>query len=201
VLDVGCGDGAFLALAQRSGWQVLGLEPDAQAAAVAQEQGVPVRVGGLEALADRHAAFDVITLAHVIEHVADPVATLRACHRLLKPGGQLWLETPNAAGQGLRAFGHHWRGLEAPRHLVLFTPQSLQRALAEAGFERLHHPPSPSVRRWMAERSLAIQQGRLPDDTRGLTWRWRLRCWVDDLGDGPGRAHGEFLTVVARKPA
>jgi 2-polyprenyl-3-methyl-5-hydroxy-6-metoxy-1,4-benzoquinol methylase len=201
VLDVGCGDGAFLALAQRAGWQVLGLEPDAQAAAVAQQQGVPVQVGGLETLAEQQATFDVITLAHVIEHVADPVATLRDCHRLLKPGGQLWLETPNAAGHGLRAFGRHWRGLEAPRHLVLFTPQSLRRAVAEAGFEGLQHPPTPSVRRWMAERSLAIQQGRWPDDTRGLPWRWRLRGWVDDWLDGPGRARGEFLTLVAHKRA
>jgi hypothetical protein len=53
----------------------------------------------------------------------------------------------------------------------------------------------------MAERSLAIQQGRWPDDTRGLPWRWRLRGWVDDWRDGPGRARGEFLTLVAHKRA
>ena len=73
-------------------------------------------------------------MAHVIEHVHHPVKVLRACYSLLKSGGFLWVETPNTASEGHRLFGTSWRGLEPPRHLMLFTPDSLHNALIAAGF-------------------------------------------------------------------
>jgi len=199
VLDVGCGDGAFLALARGCGWDVLGLEPDPKAALAAARRGLPVIDGDLARLDGQASVFDVITMAHVIEHVHDPVAVLRACHRLLKPGGTLWLETPNAGSLGLHLFAQDWRGLEAPRHLVLFTPAALRRVLRDAGFENCGSPPTPSVRRWMFQRSLAIRAGRRPDDTRPLPLGWLLRAWAGDLRETFGEPRGEFLTVTARK--
>jgi hypothetical protein len=59
---------------------------------------------------------------------------LRACHRLLREGGRLWIETPNLDSLGHSIYGENWRGLEPPRHLVLFNRSLLGRALSEIGF-------------------------------------------------------------------
>lgn len=137
LLDVGCGDGKFLALAQQMGWTVTGLEPDPSAARNARAKGIMVIEGDISALANQVACFDVITCSHVIEHVHDPVAVLQAMHRLLKPGGSLWIETPNIDSLGHAYFAESWRGLEPPRHLVLFNHDSLNSILYKVGFAKV----------------------------------------------------------------
>lgn len=134
LLDVGCGNGGFLALAQQAGWHATGVDFDAGAVQACRDRGLDVRQGGIEVMAGQNTRFDVITLCHVIEHVHDPVDTLRQLHALLKPGGWLWLDTPNIASLGAGRFGASWRGLEPPRHLVLFSPRSMKLALTKAGF-------------------------------------------------------------------
>jgi len=129
LLDVGCGNGGFLMLAKQAGWQVEGLDFDAGAVQAARSRGLDVHHGGIEVLEGRSTCYDVITLCHVIEHVHNPIATLRRLHALLKPGGVLWLDTPNLSSLGAVRFGPHWRGLEVPRHLVLFSPSSMEMAL------------------------------------------------------------------------
>ena len=136
LLDVGCGNGNFLRLAQAIGWQAEGVEPDPSAVAAARASGLDVRQGGIELLEGISAAYDQLTLSHVIEHVHDPLALLNACCRLLKPGGMLYLETPNIDANGHSRFGAAWRGLEVPRHLLLFSHRALHGMLARAGFDR-----------------------------------------------------------------
>ncbi len=201
LLDVGCGDGSFLALAEQCGWRVQGLEPDPKAAAAAAQRGLQIVQGGLECLRGHSDVFDVITLSHVIEHVHDPLQTLQACHRLLKPGGRLWLETPNVNSMGHRLFGKNWRGLEAPRHLVLFSQQALVHALEQAGFCALTALPVPGSRRWMFERSLSMLVGRWPEDPATLP-RWLgLQAWWSDRRDASRDGQREFLTMGAHKPS
>ncbi len=134
LLDVGCGNGGFLMLAKQAGWQVEGLDFDVGAVQAARSRGLEVHHGGIEVLEGRSACYDVITLCHVIEHVRDPIANLSRLHALLKPGGLLWLDTPNLSSLGAARFGPNWRALEPPRHLVLFTPTSLMDSLFSAGF-------------------------------------------------------------------
>jgi 2-polyprenyl-3-methyl-5-hydroxy-6-metoxy-1,4-benzoquinol methylase len=181
LLDVGCGSGAFLLLARSCGWQVEGVDPDPRAAAQNLHESVPVRHGGIEVYAGRSACFDLITLSHVVEHVHQPLAVLRDCHRLLKPGGSLWIATPNLDSGGHALFGRHWLGLDAPRHLVLFNERGLKRLLNEAGFTSTRRLtgqlPDPFM---LARASYAISQGQLPQDASArlpqvLWWRaWRL---------------------------
>lgn len=199
LLDVGCGNGEFLSNAMACGWQVLGLEPDPKAAAAAQQRGVPVHIGGLASLDSETEVFDVITMSHVVEHLHDPIQALHDCRRLLRPGGSLWLETPNIDSLGHRVFGRSWRGVEAPRHLVLFSPQSLQRALDLAGFVSLKNMRSPSPRRWVFERSLAIAEARLPDDVEPLPWALQRQATWADWGESVDSTCREFLTVVASR--
>jgi SAM-dependent methyltransferase len=115
LLDVGCGSGEWLATARLLGYQVFGLEPDVTAAATAAANGYDVRSGVVPGSGYRDALFDQVTLNHVFEHLHWPVDALNELHRILKPGGRLWISMPNLSAQGLRQFERHWRGLEVPR--------------------------------------------------------------------------------------
>jgi 2-polyprenyl-3-methyl-5-hydroxy-6-metoxy-1,4-benzoquinol methylase len=130
LLDVGCGAGGFLKQMQQLGWTVQGVDFDAQAVATARALGLDVRLGGIEAA---EGSFDAIALNHVIEHVHDPLALLQACAQALNTTGALWVATPNLQSFGHSRYGRFWRGLEAPRHLQLFTAASLGSLLLRAG--------------------------------------------------------------------
>ena len=135
LLDVGCGNGAFLQMGQAAGWSVQGIDFDPIAVAEARRQGLAVDLGGIDQLADQAQTYDWITCSHVLEHVHDPQQLLHSIRRLLRPGGTLWLQTPNIDSLGHRTYGPHWRGLEPPRHLTLLTLTSLRSALEKAGFK------------------------------------------------------------------
>lgn len=136
LLDVGCGSGQFLVGMRELGWDVLGVEPDPEAARIAKERfGLPVIVAPLEEAGPPNNSFDAITMSHVVEHVHDPIAILRECARLLKPGGKLVVITPNIASLGHRLFRTAWRGLEPPRHLNLFSPRTLHACAERAGLK------------------------------------------------------------------
>jgi 2-polyprenyl-3-methyl-5-hydroxy-6-metoxy-1,4-benzoquinol methylase len=135
LLDVGCGSGTYLKLMRNLGWQVRGVELDIGAVQLVRRAGLDVRQGAMDELdPDLDGVFDVVTVGHVIEHTHDPVAALRAAWRVLKPHGILWIATPNLGSLGARLFRSRWRALDPPRHLVLFTADSLTMALHRAGF-------------------------------------------------------------------
>jgi hypothetical protein len=80
------------------------------------------------------------------------VRTLRTCGEILRDDGVLWIATPNLASTGHARYRRDWRGLEPPRHLVLFTPSALVHALERAGF-RLVSFQRPASARWVYDAS------------------------------------------------
>jgi 2-polyprenyl-3-methyl-5-hydroxy-6-metoxy-1,4-benzoquinol methylase len=134
LLEVGCGGGRILERMQSFGWQVTGTDFDENAVAAARSRNLDVRLGTLAEQGFARASFDAIVLKHVIEHLPEPVAELALCNSLLKPGGKLIVLTPNLAGRGHARWQRHWRGLEPPRHLQIFTPQALATAITDSGF-------------------------------------------------------------------
>jgi 2-polyprenyl-3-methyl-5-hydroxy-6-metoxy-1,4-benzoquinol methylase len=133
LLDVGCGNGEFLVAARSAGWQACGLDFDAKAVETARTQGLEVYFGSLQAQYFEANSFDVITLSHVIEHVHSPAALIAECARLLKPGGMLWLATPNVGAIFHQWFGEYWFDI-APHHLIIFSVDNLRRLLEAQGF-------------------------------------------------------------------
>lgn len=199
LLDLGCGDGSFLVRARNCGWTAYGADPDPSAAAHLKGQGIEVRLGGIEQFAGEQESFDAITLSHVIEHLHDPLHVLRQCHALLRPGGLLWIETPNIESLGHKIYKECWRDIDAPRHLVLFSPQSLRRALREAGFSapRVLARPSPTVELFW--QSNLIRRGLLPFNSGPTPLRGRYLAMLCTLFTILAPDYREYLTLKVTK--
>jgi len=205
VLDVGCGNGCSLLQMRGLGWEVAGVEPDPKSAAQAVASGLDVRAGLLEEQSFPKASFDAITMNHVIEHLHDPLQTLRVCQTLLKPGGRIFIATPNLASEGHRVFGPDWFALDPPRHLILFTAASLRRALEMAGFE-----PEPALRLHVIAdelftRSMNLREGRAPVNPKPpMPWGSRFRAArLAKEADRATRQNPEVteeLVQLARRP-
>lgn len=141
LLDVGCGGGEYLEIMRALGWTVVGVDPDPTAVTKAQRAGLDVRLGSLADAEFAGGCFEAVTLNHTIEHVHDPVDLLTECRRVLAPTGELMISTPNLDSQGHRVFGSDWLHLDPPRHIVIFTNQSLRVALERAGFGDVRQLP------------------------------------------------------------
>ncbi len=134
LLDVGCGTGVFLDLAQQAGWHVWGIEPGAAACAYARTRfGLDVHCGTLEDAPLLPESFDVVTMWHVLEHLPHPLEGLRRVHQALAPGGLLLIGVPNFASLEACLFGRRWYSLDVPRHLYHFTPATLRAIVSAAG--------------------------------------------------------------------
>jgi 2-polyprenyl-3-methyl-5-hydroxy-6-metoxy-1,4-benzoquinol methylase len=138
LLDVGCGSGLFLQRMRNHGWHDChGIDIDPKAIQAARQRGLSnVYCKSLDDLAGEDGKnFTVVTLNHVIEHFLLPEKELRSISRLLSPTGRVILRTPNGRSLFSRALGRYWRGLESPRHLNVFSIQSLATLAARCGFE------------------------------------------------------------------
>lgn len=141
LLDVGCAMGGFLlGMRQQRDWTVAGVEVNEAVAHAAQERhGLDVFAGTLEEAHYPDAAFDAVTMWDVLEHLHDPLASLQEIHRILRPDGVVVIRVPNLASWDAGLFGRTWAGLDAPRHLYIFTPVSLSALLEKAGFQVVEH--------------------------------------------------------------
>jgi len=133
ILEVGCGDGHFLAAAQAAGFEAWGTEISSSGLQRLEKRGLRVLAGDLTDLGLPPGHFDAVVLFEVLEHLADPVGHLMECHRVLREGGALVLTTPNFGSLSRRLLGERWRVVD-PEHLVLFTSRGLRTALERAGF-------------------------------------------------------------------
>lgn len=136
LLDVGSAVGLLLEVARERGWDVAGIEVSRHAVALAHRrlgEGV-VHLGRLEDAPLEEGAFDAITMTDVLEHLPDPVGSLRRCRELLAPGGRLLITTPAVGCMSQRLLGRVWFQFK-DEHLRLFTPEALRTALKHAGLE------------------------------------------------------------------
>lgn len=172
LLDIGCGTGEFLHEMAEHGWQVQGIEKDEKAAQYARvEYGLSVFDNGF----DGEAAFDVVTMWHVLEHLHEPIGQLRKIRTLLRDDGLLIVAVPNIFSFDAGYYGENWVALDAPRHLHHFVPASLGGLCEQAGLE-------------------IVKQGQLPFDTF-------YNCIMSEMLLMKRRARGKLLLPFYLKRA
>jgi SAM-dependent methyltransferase len=192
ILDLGCGDGAALAFAatQNPQHQFAGIDWSADALRQARTRGLTVVRGTMQTplpIADSKA--DVVIMSELIEHLVDPDTAVAEARRVLRPGGDLLLSTPNLAAwynRGLLALGVQpvfsevsltgvfgRPGRVVAGHLRLFTRRALTEFLAANGFRcvtvagaRYHDVPRPlgpldrAFCRWPSAASILLVHAR-----------------------------------------
>lgn len=191
ILDYGCGSGEYLLWLEPLGYSLYGAEYDPELLASVARRGIQIEDVVTVEQQPWEGTFDHITLAHVLEHVPDPLDLLGRLFAWLKPGGTLFVEVPNADATGLAIFGRYWRGFEAPRHFALPTQAALIGALEQAGFAIARQDIDPFVRGWMWEKSLSMCP-----KSEVAALQTAMRAAPPET-----HANAEFLTFVARKPA
>jgi 2-polyprenyl-3-methyl-5-hydroxy-6-metoxy-1,4-benzoquinol methylase len=147
MLDIGCDTGIFLKAAQEEfGISAVGLDVSKRAVQVARSQGIRAYCARMEEAPPEVTGFRVATAIDLIEHVPDPATFLRETRRRLRPGGVLYLETPNIRSMVYR-FGKILSGITLgrpaalfarlfpPQHIQYFTPEALRQLGERAGFE------------------------------------------------------------------
>ena len=199
LLEVGCAGGYFLAAARKRGWATTGIEISEEASRFARDSlGLDVRTGTLESVPLPPSSFDVVYMGDVLEHVPDPLPTLRRLHELVRPGGLVAIGGPITVNSidrrlglwALRLSGGNKVLRQAPYHLSEFVPSTLAFALGQAGF-----------------RILRIQQSKIPPTARNVRRRSPIEHWAKFLLDVPNAAitrwfgvAGDRALAIARKP-
>jgi 2-polyprenyl-3-methyl-5-hydroxy-6-metoxy-1,4-benzoquinol methylase len=172
VLDLGCATGLFLhELCQGGQWQGIGLDINEGALAAARRQAVDVLCGEASDLGLRSGFFDMVTMWDVIEHVPDPIGALAEVYRILRPGGVLLLSTVNGESWQARLWGRHWVGWDVPRHLQVFSSQTLCRLLENTGFEVVRRFSFPMERFYAVESARRYLQVYAGGSFRGILQR------------------------------
>ncbi len=183
-LDVGGGAGWMLTLARSVEprlTQTMVVDLDADAESRARAAGHDFFLGPVETF-KTNKRFDVIFMLNLIEHVADPVAVLTAMKTLLAPGGVIFLKTPNHDSLDARLFRNSsWGGFHAPRHWVIFTPESFEAAALKAG---------------LSVSSTRLTQGAPFWTVSALEWLFRKR-WLNADTSRPMVAHPLFGPLSA----
>src|SRR5262249_8132268 len=137
IMDVGCGAGLFLRALDAECWDRFGVETGSEASRLAAEALGADRIFNsslIEARPGTAAAFDVITMWSALEHMNHPRSNLAEAKRLVRPGGTIIVQVPNAASYQARIFKGSWFALDVPRHRYHFSLPVLKRLLSDSGF-------------------------------------------------------------------
>ena len=205
ILDWGCGDGSFINLLRTYGFDSYGID-----AYKKSQNDNQIFSTVIEKADFPKEYFDIITCFHVLEHLVDPLTSVKHALMLLKTGGLIIIEVPNLASLGYRIFKDHWQPLEIPTHLNHFTPSTLQKVIETAGkiqivkTEFFSHRISPSALVLSLFPSLAPRiirkkhNGRYPAVFLGSYLLMQLAAYPFALL-GSLAGHGEIVRMYFRK--
>lgn len=176
LLEVGSGAGLFLNAAERAGWNASGLELSMEGATFARHLlGLDVRQERAEAMTFTPQSFDVAVMFDVIEHLFDPNAVLASTHRVLRPGGLMFIITPNFDALSRHVLGVDWAVLNPLEHLYYFTERTLGAILRRAGFQRIQFVRQ--FRGWGVAEAMNYTYTHSPDSRRATLYEKAVRRW------------------------
>ena len=132
LLDIGCGSGLFIGVAQEAGWKTQGIEPSRWAGDLGRQSGLSIHTGEFHAGTFPDEQFDAVTMWSVLEHVPSPVKTIKEVWRILKPNGVLGVVVPNLNGLYARLFPAR---MFIRMHVSYFTTATLSLAATQARFQ------------------------------------------------------------------
>jgi 2-polyprenyl-3-methyl-5-hydroxy-6-metoxy-1,4-benzoquinol methylase len=178
LLDFGCGRARFGSRMREQGWSVEGLDASAEvAAAVEREEGIRVHLGSLPHADLAPGSFDAVTMWSALEHVHEPRLVARAARQVLRPGGLLVVYVPNLASWSFRTFQEGWFGLDLPRHLTHFTPDTLTGLLAAERF-RIVKVQTIGRDGWLRRSARrALESGSAPRWHSACRWKPLALAW------------------------
>ncbi|KKQ91796.1 MAG: Methylase involved in ubiquinone/menaquinone biosynthesis [Microgenomates group bacterium GW2011_GWC1_39_7b] len=137
VLDIGCSNGVFLDICKERGWQTFGVEPS-ESGMTAERKGHKISRIYFEKSSFPDNSFDLVIMNHTLEHVDDADLILKKIHRILKKGGILYVDVPNAGGLGSKIMGDKWTLKLPNEHNYQFTKDSLSKKIINAKFKIIH---------------------------------------------------------------
>lgn len=130
VLDVGCGAGVLVYSLGLAGVETaVGVDPFAPADRDF-DSGASIKRADL---ADLTGTYDLVMFHHSLEHVPDPVESLRQARRLLADGGRILVRMPTVSSEAFEIYGAEWVQLDAPRHLRIFSRTGVESLAAQVG--------------------------------------------------------------------
>jgi SAM-dependent methyltransferase len=135
ILDFGCGFGQFLEMCHLFGLDAYGVD---RSSARRSGAGIQVR-GELDELTGK---FDAITMFEVLEHLDEPLSTLKALRSLLNPGGLMIVEVPDTSGVSEIRDRESYQKIHPLDHINAFTPESLVNIMRRAGLRPVHKAPA-----------------------------------------------------------
>ncbi len=140
LLEIGCGNGDFIALAKETGFEVKRVEVSEHAAKIANTK-LGVVCGDMESIDLLSGYFDICVLFDVIEHFRNPINLLLKIHNMLKPEGVLFIVTSSLDSWPARLMKNNWTGFKT-EHLHYFDTQTIQNALAKTGYRDVSISPN-----------------------------------------------------------
>ena len=204
-LDYGCGAGKFLNGMSKRECRTIGVDFSSDAIDLVHKNGHEGYLVDQDIMNHlENSSIDFIRLNHVVEHLYQPHEVLGDLLSKLKPGGRIHIAVPNPAGMTAQMFRSLWYGLECPRHIILYPPETLELLLTDLGFERVqiyNEPQSKDhIRSWgyMAEKLGLLAN----DKVEGLIFSGTLQlifaipCRLASFFNRADRFH-----IEARKPS
>lgn len=207
-LELGCANGAFVGLLAEAGYEATGLDLSPAVTTLVRDRfAVPVLTGPVEEQHLPSASFDVVVMMDVLEHLADPLATLGAVADVLAPGGLVLVQTPrldpSRSFEELVASGDPFLAHLKPREHLFLLGEAAARALLEAaGFPVLRLVPAIFHQYDMSFVASRAPLPELPEaEGRAALRRTRSGRVVEALLDAAARLRDELPTLSGRVAA
>ncbi len=133
IIDVGCGAGHFMQSVTERNWAVDGTEISDEAIRIASQRKQRVIKGDITSLDLAKEKYDIATLFELMEHALDPEGIIKKLCYIIRPGGLVYVTTPNYNSIMRRLLGNRW-GIFHKEHIFYFTPNKLKEILNKHGF-------------------------------------------------------------------